>query len=141
MRAEEWDEQHVYDEEPPICVHYSLTWAVTLNKKSLSKDSEADLVLAPSCFWQATLSHRLTRLVSKKMGHLRGVEMDETSVVMSTTGRSERPFTKRFDGLNIDWTVLETQLVNWSGLLLDGKKLRLDITFHYITTDGVGPLV
>ncbi|KAK4119843.1 hypothetical protein N657DRAFT_532497, partial [Parathielavia appendiculata] len=52
---------------------------------------------------------------------------DETNVVVSVTDRSERDLTKRFDELDIDWGV--EQLMAWSHLLCEGKRLRVDISF------------
>lgn len=49
----------------------------------------------------------------------------------SVTDRSERDLTKRFDELNIDWEVVEDQLMAWSHLLFDGKNLRVDISVVY----------
>ena len=45
---------------------------------------------------------------------------------------AERDLVKWFSGLAIDWSVVEKQLVEWSALVLRGKKLRLDITFNYV---------
>ena len=39
--------------------------------------------------------------------------------------------TKRFDELEIDREVVEDQLMAWSYLLRDGKRLRIDISFIY----------
>ena len=41
---------------------------------------------------------------------------DDTNVVVSVTGRSERDLTKRFNELDIEWPVVENQLVQWSDL-------------------------
>jgi hypothetical protein len=40
-------------------------------------------------------------------------EPDETNVVVSVTDRSQRDLTKRFDELEIDWEVVEDQLMAW----------------------------
>lgn len=65
--------------------------------------------------------------------------MDDTTVVVSVTDRTERDLVKRFDGLDIDWTILEKQLQTWSYLFRIGKRLRIDMSFNYIETgDPVG---
>ena len=50
---------------------------------------------------------------------------------MSVTDRSHRDLAKRFDELDIDWGVIENQLVVWSHLLRDRRQLRIDISFIY----------
>ena len=57
---------------------------------------------------------------------------DKTSLAVSVTGQSQKPVTKQSDRPEIDWTVVETQLVEWRDLLQAGKKLWIDVTFHYL---------
>lgn len=66
------------------------------------------------------------------MGDDDAVKADETSIIVSVTDRAERDLAKRFDELDIDWPIVEAQLVEWSDLFRHGKKLRVDITFHYV---------
>ena len=56
---------------------------------------------------------------------------DHVVVNVSVTGRSERKLVKRFEA-DSDWRVVENHLTQWSDLFQSGKKLRVDITFHYI---------
>ena len=56
--------------------------------------------------------------------------------MVSVTERSERDLTKRFPGINIDWTVIQTQLEAWSQYFQKGKELRVNLSFNYIQ---VGP--
>jgi hypothetical protein len=86
---------------------------VTLNGKIISRDTETDLVLAPVPYWQPFLQPRLEKLLQKKLGH-NGAKSDDTNVVVSATGRSERDLIKRFDELDIDWLIVEKHLVKWS---------------------------
>ena len=55
----------------------------------------------------------------------------ENSGVVSVTARGEHNFTNAFEGLNIDWAVGSSQLIEWSILFQDGRKLRADLTFCY----------
>ena len=137
LQFDEWDKDKDYNDSPLTCVHYHIEWKVTLssqgqNKKVISRDTETDLVLAPGPYWQHYLRARLEELLQNKLGSCTMVKSDDTNVVVSVTSRAERDFVKRFNGLSIDWSPVEKQLVEWSSLYRNGKKLRLDITFNYV---------
>jgi hypothetical protein len=133
VQLEGWDENGAYDEDPPRCLHYSIEWKVTLNGKIISKDTETNLVLSLAPYWRQFLQPRLQKLLQKKLGNS-SAKADDTSVVVSVTGRSERDLTKRFEELDIDWSIVERQLVQWSDLFRAGKKLRVDLLFNYVET-------
>ena len=59
---------------------------------------------------------QLEKLLQKKLGYNSSATPDDTNVVVSVTGRSERDLTKRFNELDIEWPVVENQLVQWSDL-------------------------
>jgi hypothetical protein len=105
---------------------------VTVNNKVVSKDTKQNLVLAPAAFWEHFLQPKLEKLLRRKVPHNRCVKPDDTNIVISVTERSERDLTKRLDDTNIDWSIIEKQLVDWGELFRAGKKLRVDITFSYI---------
>jgi hypothetical protein len=71
----------------------------------------------------------MAKPLCKKLSSNKRVRPDDTSVVVSVTERSERDLTKRFDEIDIDWSVIEKQLVVWGELFRAGKKLRVDISF------------
>lgn len=52
LGLDEWDERNTYDEEVPTCLHYSIEWKV------ICRDTEQDLVLAPTAYWHESLKHR-----------------------------------------------------------------------------------
>jgi hypothetical protein len=132
LRLDEWDACNTYDEDVPTCLHYSIEWKVSVNKKIISRDTEQDLVLAPTVYWHESLKPSLDELLQSKVAHNRPIRCDDTTVVASVNDRSERDLTKRFNGTNIDWSVIEKQLVGWGELFRSGKKLRLSMSFKYL---------
>ena len=132
LHRDEWGEDNTYDEDPPSCIHYSIEWKVTLNGKLVSKDTEQNLVLAPSFYWPQFLKPKLEKLLCKKISSNRRVAADDTNVVVSVTDRSERDLTRRFDETEIGWPGIEKQLVAWGELFRAGKKLRVDLSFNYL---------
>lgn len=57
------------------------------------------------------LQSKVEKLLDKKLLHDRHVKFDDTSVIASVNDRSERDLTKRFDDMDIDWSVVERQLI------------------------------
>jgi hypothetical protein len=134
VQLNSWDQEKTYDEDPPSCIHYSIEWRVTLNSKVVSKDTEQDLVLAPASYWQLFLQPKLGKLLRKKLPQNKCVRSDDTNVVVSVADRSQRDLTKRFDDTEIEWSIVEKQLVVWGELFRAGKKLRVDLSFNYVET-------
>ena len=96
LQLEDWDENNSYDEDEPTCLHYAIEWKVCVNGKVVSKDTEQDLVLLPTAYWHLSLKPKLEKLLRKKLARNRHVCCEETHVVVSVSGRSERDLTKRF---------------------------------------------
>jgi hypothetical protein len=102
LNIDEWDEEKTYDEDLPSCIHYSIEWKVTLHNKIVSRDTEQNIVLAPSVYWPLFLRPKLEKLICRKVPSNKRVRPDDTNVVVSVTGCSERDLTKRFDKQDID---------------------------------------
>lgn len=130
LRLEEWDRDKSYNDDPATCLHYSIEWSATLDGKEVLRDTEPDLVLNPAAHWQLFLERRVESLVRKELGVNNSPKPDHVMVVVSVTGRSERKLVKRFEA-DIDWQLVENHLTQWSDLFQSGKKLRVDITFHF----------
>ena len=132
LRLDEWDPEGEYDEDPPTCVHYSVDWTVMLDHQQISQNSERYVVHKPGSFWQVVLRPRLEKVVEKKMSHVR---VFETNVVVNVTARGVHNFANEFEGLDINWRDVSSQLTDWSGYFQDGKQLRIILTFHYRSLD------
>jgi hypothetical protein len=48
LQLANWNEDNAYDEHPPTCIYYSIKWKLIVEKKLIAKETEPDLVLAPS---------------------------------------------------------------------------------------------
>ena len=89
---------------------------MTVNNREVSKDTEEDVVLAPSAFWQLSLGKMLEKALRRKTAHHRQVRSDDTVIVASTTDRTKQNLSKRLDDTDISWTAIEKQLLIWSEL-------------------------
>ncbi|CAG8905319.1 unnamed protein product [Penicillium nalgiovense] len=94
-----------------VSSHYRIEWRVTVNNREVSKDTEEDVVLAPSAFWQLSLGKMLGKALRRKTAHHRQVRSDDTVIVASTTDRTKQNLSKRLDDTDISWTAIEKQLL------------------------------
>lgn len=104
---------------------------MTLNNRVVAKDTEQDLVLKPSSYWQE-IKQKAENVLRRKIARNRRVTSDDTMVVVSVNDRSQRDLTKRFEKTDINWSAIEGQLLMWEQLFHQGKKLRLCISINYI---------
>jgi hypothetical protein len=56
---------------------YVIEWRVTLNNQVLAKDTEQDLVLSPSLYWEP-IKQKAERVLRQKVNHNRRVKPDDT---------------------------------------------------------------
>ncbi|KAI8686735.1 hypothetical protein NCS56_00334500 [Fusarium sp. Ph1] len=82
LQLADWDEELPYDEQPPTCVYYSIEWKLTLNNRSISKDTEPNLVLAPGPYWSTFLRSKLEKLVDKKLPSNRSFSINDIDIVV-----------------------------------------------------------
>ena len=64
-------------------------------------DTEEDVVLAPSVFWQLSLEKKLEKALRRKTARHRRMTSDDTVIVVSTSDRTKYNLTKRFDDTDI----------------------------------------
>ncbi|UKZ53206.1 hypothetical protein TrVGV298_006998 [Trichoderma virens] len=108
LQLSDWDEDLLYDEFPPTCIHYSIEWDLRLNtgkrlmKLMYNPELEQDLVLAP-----------------------------EANFVISVSDRAETNFSKSYPDFDINWKEVEKQLQIWSPLFRGGRKLHIKVVFVY----------
>ncbi len=90
LQEGEWSPDQTYGSNFPDCLRYSIEWKVTLNGKAISKDIEPEVLLAPGYYWLLDLQAQLEELLQKKFTRSRRVRSKDTTVVVSTTERSQR---------------------------------------------------
>lgn len=98
----------------------------------ISKNTEQDLVLKPMAYWCEILKPKLDQLLQRKVAQNRHIRCEDTTVVASVNYRTEPDVTNQFENLNIDWSMIEKQLIAWGELFRYGKRLRVNISFNYI---------
>jgi hypothetical protein len=86
-----------------------------------------------------SLQPKLGALLGKKIHNSMRVRPDDSNVVVSVNERSERDLIKRFDEVQVDWSVVDKQLLSWGELLRAGKRLRVDISFNHVETQAALP--
>lgn len=101
----------------------------------MAKDTEQDLALPPSSYWEQ-ITETAGSVLRRKITRNRRVRLDDTTLVVSVNDRSQCDLTKRFEGTGIDWTTIEKQLLIWAHLYRLGKKLRVQISINYIEDSG-----
>ncbi|KAJ5117746.1 hypothetical protein N7448_011378 [Penicillium atrosanguineum] len=131
----EWEEGGEYDELPPRYVSYTIAWKLILNRKTVGKVTEEDLVIAPSDYWGKRLQANVENMLQTKKKRHQRVRSEGTAVTVKVNERSQANLEKFYNSTNINWTPVEKQLRKWSNLLRIGKKLTIEIAFTYREDD------
>jgi hypothetical protein len=69
------------------------------------------MVLAPASYWRLLLQPKLEKLLDRKLAKNRPVKSEDTNIVISVNKCGQDDLIKRFDNTNVDWLVVERQLV------------------------------
>jgi hypothetical protein len=135
LQLSEWEASRPDDELPASFIRYTIEWKVKVNNRSISEDTEQDVALTPSAQWPLVLREKLYKVIEEKVTRKRRVRSDDTSIGVTINDRKQRDLKKRFNGLNIDWSSVEKQLLAWRKFHASGKELRFKIIFNYIEDD------
>jgi hypothetical protein len=68
--------------------------------------------MVPAPYWSMLLQPKLGALLGKKIYNSMRVRPDDSNVVVSVNERSERDLIKRFDEVQVDWSVVDKQLLS-----------------------------
>jgi hypothetical protein len=131
----EWEEGGEYDEQPPRYICYAIAWKLILNRKTVGRVTEGDLVIAPSDYWGQTLKADLEEMLQTKKKRHQRVRSEGTAITVSVNDRSQRNLEKFYNSANINWKPMEKQLHKWSSLLRIGKKITIEIASNYRCDD------
>jgi hypothetical protein len=101
------------------------------NKRGVYKGTVQDLVLAPGLYWQLFLKPSLEDRLRKRLPRSKDLRCCSTKVVVSVTKSGERDYINEFNYTEIDWSVVEKQLLLWGEFFRAGKKLRVNLSFSY----------
>lgn len=132
----EWQEGCEYEERPPRYICYTIAWKLILNRKTVGRVTEEDLVVAPSEYWEGSLKASLEEMLQTKKKDRQRVRPEGTAITVSVDDRSQRDLEKFCGSTSINWAPVEKQLRKWSNLLRIGKRLWVVIAFNYRQDDG-----
>lgn len=110
--------------------------ALACNGKTLRKDTEPNLVLAPGAYWRKFLQPKLEKLARNKLRAWDSAEVDDTDVTVSVRDRSERDLVKCFDGFDVHWSLIERQLCGWAARCGTSLGTTVDLE-RTLPTDAV----
>ncbi|KIW21716.1 hypothetical protein, variant [Cladophialophora immunda] len=116
--------------------HYSIERKVRLNGKADANQSDPNVVV--SFDWRLVLHDRLEQVVRRRFAKNRRRRHEHTAVVVSVTERSQRDLSKEYEGTEMDWAVANKQLLDGSSHFQRGKKLRVNLSFHFLRSRQAG---
>jgi argonaute-like protein implicated in RNA metabolism and viral defense len=84
-----------------------MEWKLTVNKRVAAKQTEDNLVVASSDFWNEELAVKLEEIVKLRD---KPCKTEAITIVVSVNDRAEYDIIKRFQKLEIDWLMIEKRL-------------------------------
>ena len=132
---EKWGENNYYEEQEELrFIRYTIVWKLMINRTIEARETEQDLVVAPSEYWEKHLKQKIEELVHMKK-HNQQVWSEDMAIVVSVNHHNQGPLEKLYNSTNIDWKPVERQLCKWSNLVCMGRTPQLAISFKYIQDD------
>lgn len=125
------DGEETHDEEQPP---YTVEWKVKLKNRILWASTKKDVTIPPADLWQHTLKSQLDEVLCTKVPHNWCVKPEDTKVVVTVNKHAENDLVLGFNGLKVEWSIVNDQLRQWKELVLAGKTLRVILTFTYVET-------
>jgi hypothetical protein len=114
-------------------LRYSIKWKVTFNRRSILEDTEQDVALAPAIYWGRSLRSELGAAVREsEQTRQKALKSEGGSVDVSVSKHGQKKFTKPYKDTDINWAIIENQLLKWGDFFHEGKVLNLDLTFKYV---------
>lgn len=130
----EWDEGGEYDEQPPRYICYTIAWKLILNRMTIGRVTEGDLVIAASDYWGQTLKADVEEMLQTKKKRYQRVRSEGMAITVSVNDRSQGNL-KFYNSTKINRKPLEKQLHKWNNLLCIGKRFTIEIAFNYRCDD------
>jgi len=95
LRLSGWDSRKKYDKNNPECIYYDLRWKVSqrenIRARHVCLDTDPDLVLAPSDFWQVNFQKRLEALLNDEDKFPGDAYACEETIIDISIERSRQP--------------------------------------------------
>lgn len=98
----EWEEGGKYEEQPSRYICYTIAWKLILNRKTVGRVAEEDLVVAPSDHWMESLSADVEEMLQTKKKRQYCVQSEGTAITASVNDRSQADLEKFYRSTNIN---------------------------------------
>ncbi|KAK3897805.1 hypothetical protein C8A05DRAFT_47693 [Staphylotrichum tortipilum] len=136
LRLSSWEPNKPYDKNNPECIHYDFRWKVSqcenIRARHVCSDTDLDLVLAPSDFWQVNFQARLEALLKDEQKFPGDkYTCEETIVDISIERSRQRGLKKRFKDMEIDWKMVDSHMESLGGLFSKRRKITFSMEFVF----------
>lgn len=133
---ERWEDDNYKEPGQQEFIRYTIAWKLKINRTTEAQETEQDLVVALSEYWEKCLKQKIDGLMHTKKRNRR-VRLEDTTVAVSINHCNEGPLEKRSDDTNIDWRPVERKRCKWSNLVRMGRTPQIAITVKYMRDDDV----